>query len=134
MHPNKLPANTQKAQWKKTILKQETIATDPNSLALNTSESFSTNEQRQNLNSAAPIDRDLYRSAPIPSDKHSFYVAKGTAAIAVVWFFASQYFTVLGLQDDTKLLKTKFDSFDKFQIVTESHLNQLDKSLFTLDQ
>lgn len=134
MHPNKLPASTQKAQRKKAILKQETIATDPNSSAINASEFFSTNEQRQSLNSAAPVDRDLYPSAPTPWEKYSFYVAAGTAAIALVWFFASQYFAVLGLQDDTKLLKTKSDNFDKFQIVTESHLNQLDKLLLTLDQ
>ena len=53
--------------------------------------------------------------------------------MTVVWYFSSQYFAVLNLQDDAKILKSKSENHDRFQIITETRMNQMDRSIGALE-
>lgn len=133
MQPNKPHVNSQKAQRRKAILKQETAATGPGNSATGSAESLTSNQSSTFVDSDNSFDRDLFKKPAIPWDKYSFFVAALTGFVALVWYFASQYFAVVNLQDDTKTLKSKSENYDKFQIVTESRMNQIDRSVGALE-
>jgi hypothetical protein len=133
MQPNKPHVNSQKAQRRKAILKQETAATGLGNSATGSAESLTSNQSSTFVDSDNSFDRDLFKKPAIPWDKYSFFVAALTGFVALVWYFASQYFAVVNLQDDTKTLKSKSENYDKFQIVTESRMNQIDRSVGALE-
>jgi hypothetical protein len=133
MQPSKPHVNSQKAQRRKAILKQETSATSIGNSATGSAESMGSNQSSTLADSDNSFDRDLYKKQAIPWDKYSFIAAALTGLVAIVWYFASQYFAVLNLQDDAKNLKSKSEIYDKFQIVTESRMNQMDRSIGALE-
>lgn len=133
MHPSKIPSSNPKAQRRKAILRQDTAATAQNNSVSSSSEKFNSDESTAPINSGASADRDLYKKQPIQWEKYSFYIAVATPFVAFIWYLASQYFVVANLQDDTKLIKAKTDGYDKFQVVTEMRLNQVEKSISALE-
>lgn len=133
MQPSKPHVNSQKAQRRKAILKQETSATGIGNSATGSAESLNSNQSSTFADSSNSFDRELYKKPAIPWDKYSFIGTALTGLVGLVWYFASQYFAVLNLQDDTKILKSKSEAYDKFQIVTESRMNQIDRSVGALE-
>lgn len=133
MQPSKPHVNSQKAQRRKAILKQETSATGISNSATGSAESLGSNQSSTFADSDNSFDRDLFKKPAIPWDKYSFIFAVLSSLVVLVWYFASQYFAVLNLQDDAKNLKSKSETYDKFQIVTESRMNQMDRSIGALE-
>ena len=133
MQPSKPHVNSQKAQRRKAILKQETSSTGISNSATSSAETLNSNQSSTLTNPDNAFDRDLYKKPAIPWEKYSFIFAVLLSLVTVVWYFSSQYFAVLNLQDDAKILKSKSENHDRFQIITETRMNQMDRSIGALE-